>query len=964
MSFVVYENQNELYHYGTPRHSGRYPWGSGKNPQRARAFRQEVAELKKSGMSETEIANAFGINTSELRAAISIAKSEQRMADTAQALRLKEKGYSNVEIGKRMGINESSVRSLLDPAMQEKAAIGEATVNMLKQQISEKKYLDVGSGVEIQAGISRTKLNTAIAELEMEGYKVHYLQTEQLGTGKKTTIKVLTKDDVTYSEVSQNRVNIRTITDWTEDGGRSYLGLEPIKDLDSSRIKVRFSEEGGTDMDGIIQIRRGVEDLSLGDAKYAQVRIGVDGTHYLKGMAIYSDDMPDGVDVVFNTNKSQIVGKMGAMKGYKPDVNDPNYIKLKDEYLPDSLVNKKAKTHEEKKEIEIQRGKLESAAAKAVKNGEIRPDPDNPFGATVRQKHYTDSKGKDQLSPINIVGFPTKPESGEEGSWETWSKTLSSQFLSKQSPALAERQLKIAYDSQKAEFDSIMSIQNPAVRTRLLDSFADDCDSKAVHLKAAALPRQGSKVLIPVTSLKETECYAPTYRNGEQLALVRYPHAGTFEIPVVTVNNRNSEGKNVLGNARDAIGIHPKTASRLSGADFDGDTVLTIPYSKAIQVSNALKGLEDFDPKTAYPKYDGMKTISAKNKQTEMGKVSNLITDMTLKGATQDELARAVRHSMVVIDAEKHELNYKQSYIDNGIADLKVKYQGGTTSNPKGASTLISRASSEVRVDSRRPVTIVDTVDNPQLSGLVRKNEYSVDPSTGKKITVPRNETYVNSSGKTVTKSTKSTKMYETDDAMTLSSGTQMESIYGSHANSMKSLGDLARKESASAPSIKYSPSAKDAYQNEVASLKAKLEVANSNKPLERQAQLVANSVVAAKKEANPNLTASEIKKIKGQALEEARNRTGAKKQQILITDREWEAIQAGAISQNTLSQILNNTNLDDVKQLAMPRESAGLSPGQRARANQLLNAGYTQAEVADHLGISTNKLSRGLKGE
>ena len=347
-----------------------------------------------------------------------------------------------------------------------------------------------------------------------------------------------------------------------------------------------------------------------------------------------------------------------------------------------------------------------------------------------------------------------------------------------------------------------------------------------------------------------------------------------------------------------------------------------------------------------------------------MGKVSNLITDMTLKGATPEEIARAVRHSMVVIDSEKHELNYQQSYIDNGIAELKVRYQGGTLSQPKGASTLISRASSEIRVPSRRPVTKKDVEADPSLAGLVRKNDYSVDPVTGKKVTVPKNETYVNSKGKVVTKQEKSTKMYETDDAHTLSSGTQMERIYGDYANSMKSLGDEARRASVTIPSTKYSPSAKAAYQDEVDSLKAKLSIATSNKPLERQAQLLANSVVAAKKADNPDLTASEIKKIKGQALEEARARTGAKKEQIVITDREWEAIQAGAISQNTLTQILNNANLDDIKQLATPRTSTGLTASQTARAQRLLNAGYTQAEVADQLGISTSTLNKALKGD
>ncbi len=93
-----------------------------------------------------------------------------------------------------------------------------------------------------------------------------------------------------------------------------------------------------------------------------------------------------------------------------------------------------------------------------------------------------------------------------------------------------------------------------------------------------------------------------------------------------------------------------------------------------------------------------------KNTQTEMGIISNLITDMTLKGATEDELARAVKHSMVVIDAEKHKLDYKSSYADNAIASLKKKYQGVTEPDGtyhEGAGTLLSRAKSKQMVLKR-----------------------------------------------------------------------------------------------------------------------------------------------------------------------------------------------------------------------------------------------------------------------
>ena len=70
--------------------------------------------------------------------------------------------------------------------------------------------------------------------------------------------------------------------------------------------------------DGIIQLRRGVKDLSLGDAKYSQVRILVDGDKYLKGMAVYSDNMPDGIDVIFNSNKTSIEKALKPIKTDDP----------------------------------------------------------------------------------------------------------------------------------------------------------------------------------------------------------------------------------------------------------------------------------------------------------------------------------------------------------------------------------------------------------------------------------------------------------------------------------------------------------------------------------------------------------------------------------------------------------------------------------------------------------------------
>lgn len=863
-------SDDELYHYGTARHSGRYPWGSGKDPyQSGDSFLATVAELKAKGLTEAEIAKGLGISTTQLRARKAIVKNANRKEDMAMAMRLKQKGYSNVAIGDRMGINESSVRSLLDPQLREQRDILENTADMLKESVDSKGFIDIGAGVENQIGVSREKLQTAASMLQQEGYTVHYVKVQQLGTGQFTTIKVLAPPNTPYSEVFNNQDKIKTLQEYSEDGGRTFFGIHPPENFPSSRLEVLYGNEGGIEKDGVIELRRGVDDISLGSANYAQVRIAVDGKRYLKGMAMYSDDLPPGVDIRFNTNKPNTGNKLNALKP-------------------------------------------------------LKDDPDNPFGAVI--------KPGGQKGVINIVN--------EEGDWSKWSKNLSSQMLSKQSPILAKKQLGLAFDSKKEAFDEINALTNPAVKKKLMGTFADECDSAAVHLKAAALPRLASHVILPVPSLKETEIYAPNYRNGEKVVLIRHPHGGKFEIPELTVNNRHSAAKAALGKAKDAVGINAKVAERLSGADFDGDTVLVIPNNSGrVKTSPALSGLKDFDPKRAYPAYPGMPKMSKKAKQQKMGDISNLITDMTIKGASTDEIARAVRHSMVVIDAETHNLNYKQSYVDNGVAALKKKYQGKASA---GASTLISRASSETRV--------------PEVKG-----NYKIDPKTGAKVYTKTNASYVDSKGKTVYRTTKSTKMAETSNAFSLSSGTPMESVYATHANKLKALGNTARKVVISTPSIRRSPSAAKTYSKEVSSLSAKLNEALKNAPRERQAQLLANTVVKNKIRDNPNMDPQDIKKIKGQALTEARTRMGAKKPYVDITAREWEAIQSGAISNNKLESILNNTDLDKVKALATPRTALTMTPAKIGRAKSMLQLGYTQAEVADALGVSATTINKAV---
>lgn len=883
-------SEDFIQHYGTPRHSGRYPWGSGENPyQRNANFIGRVHNLKKQGFTEKQIAESMGMNTKQLRARLSIAKDEKRMADSAMAIRLKEKGYSNVAIGKRMGINESSVRNLLDPAKQARSEATNATAKMLKKNVDDRGFIDIGTGTELYLGCSKTKLDTSIAMLQEQGYVVHNIKVKQLGTGKYTTVKVLCPPGTDWAEVQNNKDKIKSIAGWTDDGGYTWESPKPPVSLDSKRVMVRYGDEGGSQKDGVIELRRGVDDISLGQATYAQVRIAVDGSHYLKGMAVYSDDMPKGVDVIFNTNKHNTGNKLDAMK------------------------------------------KMERKA-----DGEI--DTENPFGATIkRQQKFLDKFGKEHQSAINIVN--------EEGDWESWKKTLSSQMLSKQSPALAKKQLALRYDSKKGEYDEIMSLTNPVVKKKLLEAFADNCDSSAVHLEAAALPRQASHVILPLKTIKDNEIYAPRYNDGEKVILIRYPHGGKFEIPELTVNNRNPEGnKTITKKAKDAVGISSKVAERLSGADFDGDTVLVIPNKKSplsIKTASPLKGLENFDPKASYPATKGMKVMDSRTKGIEMGKVSNLITDMTLQGANDHELARAVRHSMVVIDAEKHKLNYKQSEVDNNISELYKKYQGKATG---GASTIISKASGEISVKTRRE---------------------SVDPKTGKKVYTDKpNDTYIKD-GKVVRRTIKSTKMAEVDDARKLVSKnpTQMELTYAEHANKLKALANLARKNALSTVEPKASSSAKKTYAKEVASLKAKLNTALKNSPLERQAQLLGNSMVKAKRQANPTMDREDVKKEENKALDRARKIVGANKKKVMvqITDREWEAIQAGAVSKTTLTKILNNTDQTRIKELATPRQTKTMTSSKIARGRAMVNAGCTLAEAAAALGVSVSTLSKAL---
>jgi DNA-binding transcriptional regulator LsrR (DeoR family) len=141
----IIDAEDHLAHYGTPRKSGRYPWGSGSSEtKRNREFLDSVENLRKQGMTDTEIARGFGMTTTQFRAKRTIARNEKNLHLIQQAQRLKETGMSNSAIGREMGLNESRIRDLLKPGAERKANILTQTADMLKRQVDEKEVFGCG----------------------------------------------------------------------------------------------------------------------------------------------------------------------------------------------------------------------------------------------------------------------------------------------------------------------------------------------------------------------------------------------------------------------------------------------------------------------------------------------------------------------------------------------------------------------------------------------------------------------------------------------------------------------------------------------------------------------------------------------------------------------------------------------------------------------------------------------------
>lgn len=906
---------------GTPG-SGRYRWGSGEHPYQRSGFSyDDYMDLVKAGLSDQEIAKHFKMdNIQELRDNRTIALAYKREDDVRKATELYNKGLGYTAIGKEMGISESSVRSLLQnkAAQETKNAIFN-TADALRDSVDEKGVIDIGAGTEQILGVSPTRYKAAIRALENAGYQTYNLYSNQLGSqNQQTTIRVLAKPGMTQQEATEYlkeaQIGVPVLDIHSEDNGLTFYGIERPKSIDSKRVGIGYDPE----KEGLVEIRRGVEDVSLGDNKYAQVRIAVDDKYFIKGMAVYSDKLPDGVDILVNTKK-------------------PVGTPLRGEDNEHSVL----------KEL------------KTKKDGSI--DWDNPFGAaikmrngvTVGQRHYKDENGNDQLSVINIIN--------EEGDWSGWKKTLSSQMLSKQSRDLIKQQLDISIEAKQKEFDEINSIQNPTVKKRLLYSFADECDSAAADLSAAALPRQASHAIIPIKSLKDNEIYAPNYRNGEKVVLIRYPHAGTFEIPELIVNNNNVEAKRTIGSkATDAVGITMKTAMKLSGADFDGDTVLVIPNNdNKITVTNSpkFKELNNFDTGIYYN--GKLPKMPDKTKQQMMGITTNLIQDMTLKGAPAEDLIPAVKYSMVVIDAQKHSLDYKKAYADYNIAKLNEKYRGSARA---GASTIVTRAGAETYVPQRKIAR--SNKEKGIVNGIDIQTGNKVYEDTGKVKWTPKKDKNTGEiiGWKQTKKLDKIEKMYLVDDAFELVGDKEdpKERLYAGFANTMKDLARKSRLIAVNTENMKRNPDSVKMYAKEVAELNNSLKDVKANKYLERQAQILGNKrYYAAKRDGN--YSRDQLKRLQNECIAGARLSIGAKKPTIEITPRQWAAIDAGAVSSSILTEIINNTSLDTIRNYTMPRQT------QRSRVSytdeclirsMAARPGVTQSEIADAMGLSTSTIN------
>lgn len=945
-----------LKHYGVKRKSGRYPWDPSLHLPKNYKFIEDRDEMKKRGLSDNEIAKQMGLSTTVYRSKVTIAKEELKQYNMQRISKLQSEGMIIDDIAKTIGTTGQTVRNYLDeiknPNKSSRAqrVQTEAVAQTLEDAVKRSKYIDVGKGVEIQMGISKEKLKSGLNALVESGeYEVHNLRIAQVtDKNNSTPVKVLTKKGVERSEIYKNMDKVRPVEEFAINGdARIFQQMERPKSIGWDRVYIRYAipegqkghgtNDDGAMMDGAMFLRPGVKDLNLGKASYAQVRIAVGDTHYLKGMALYGTEemfkgIPKGTDIIFNTNKT-------ANK------------------TPQEVLKELKKNPE----------------------GGAPIDGPNPFGATVkRQNTLVDAKGNPVYKPGVKDRFGNKvPQIGsinivnEEGDWSSWSKALSAQFLSKQPTTVVHERLKATMKQVQDEYESIQKVTNPVIKKQLMESFISDLESKQVHMKAAAPKGFQGHVILPVPDMKESEVYAPNYKNGEKVVLIRYPHGGRFEIPELTVNNNSVARKMISKDSPDAIGIHPKVASKMSGADFDGDTAYVIPNNKGkFKSRDSLKELKNFDPNMYADKPGTFTPITKRYQQTLMGVVSNLITDMTLQGAPSNEIARAVKHSMVVIDAEKHKLNYKRSAEENGIDALmkrymthvdKVKYGDLERYNPKthrvdkvidpdklkkdltpgkeytSASTIISRHKQSVITDGYQ-VEVPDPKSKSGGTKMVWRN---------------KKETYL-------------VNMVKDANVFLGANATKTEHHYADYINELKTFKNKVDSEMSGIKMPARDPKAAKIYAEEVLSMKDKVNQVKINRIKERQAQRMAevsSKAEIARRSEDEVLKKDEISRIKQQALNKARSMVGAERTPVTITDDEWDAVQSNAVSGTLLKELVSFMDDNQLKSLATPRANKQMTEARKSKAKALLANGYTIAQVAEALGVSSSTIGK-IKAE
>lgn len=945
-----------LKHYGVKRKSGRYPWDPSLHLPKNYKFIEDRDEMKKRGLSDNEIAKQMGLSTTVYRSKVTIAKEELKQYNMQRISKLQSEGMIIDDIAKTIGTTGQTVRNYLDEiknpnkSARAQRVQTEAVAQTLEDAVKRSKYIDVGKGVEIQMGISKEKLKSGLNALVESGeYEVHNLRIAQVtDKNNSTPVKVLTKKGVERSEIYKNMDKVRPVEEFAINGdARMFQQMERPKSIGWDRVHIRYAipegqkghgtNDDGAMMDGAMFLRPGVKDLNLGKASYAQVRIAVGDTHYLKGMALYGTEemfkgIPKGTDIIFNTNKT-------ANK------------------TPQEVLKELKKNPE----------------------GGAPIDGPNPFGATVkRQNTLVDSKGNPVYKPGVKDRFGNKvPQIGsvnivnEEGDWGSWSKALSAQFLSKQPTTVVHERLKATMKQVQDEYESIQKVTNPVIKKQLMESFVSDLESKQVHMKAAAPKGFQGHVILPVPDMKENEVYAPNYKNGEKVVLIRYPHGGRFEIPELTVNNNSVARKMISKDSPDAIGIHPKVASKMSGADFDGDTAYVIPNNKGkFKSRDSLKELKNFDPNMYADKPGTFTPITKRYQQTLMGVVSNLITDMTLQGAPSNEIARAVKHSMVVIDAEKHKLNYKRSAEENGIDALmkrymthvdKVKYGDLERYNPK------TRRVDKVIDPDKLKKDLTPGKEYTSASTIISRHKQSVI-TDGYQVEVPDPKSKSGGT-KMVWRNKKETylvNMVKDANVFLGPNATKTEHHYADYINELKAFKNKVDSEMSGIKMPARDPKAAKIYAEEVLSMKDKVNQVKINRIKERQAQRMAevsSKAEIARRSEDEVLKKDEISRIKQQALNKARSMVGAERTPVTITDDEWDAVQSNAVSGTLLKELVSFMDDSQLKSLATPRANKQMTDARKSKAKALLANGYTIAQVAEALGVSSSTIGK-IKAE